>query len=547
MQSVQRLLFCTGFIFVFVLGEPLKGAEASNEVLSEPWQEALISVRDLDQAATFFREIGGFETIAHGAVSNSELAYWGLADETSAEFLLLRAPGTEQGHLRFVRFDSVEQVPIRIGARAWDSGGYFSLMMRARDLKQVYADALVLGWAAESEPVQFDFPPSVLANVVLKGPDGINIALYERLEPPLDAFWQFERLSQPFNAMQMVADIEQADAFFTGVLGMTHFWSGDFLDPEPGPNNFGLPQNMATEIPRRTRILQVQHAEVGRLELMQFAGLDGRDLGDRAVPPNLGILSVRYPVPDLDAALARIEAAGGAAWRGPTDVDLAPYGSVRLMAVRAPDGAIVELYSENSSDRAAAVATALAGRYDNRAQFELAPDELKVPPSVDGEWLDMQHAWFVPVNAPRIGDQVLYLEWRSGGSDGSISRQRIWSFWEDDDGTVRMDFFAFVDGDPWAGLTDEPGAFVELEPEDLRGYGTECALRFKPVADGGWLGAISAEECSLVAASGRWMGIDAKVEIGADGSVRYQESGRLESGEYAFRVPPTKPYLFERR
>ena len=43
------------------------------------------------------------------------------------------------------------------------------------------------------------------------------------------------------------------------------------------------------------------------------------------------------------------------------------------------------------------------------------------------------------------------------------------------------------------------------------------------------------------------MGIDAKVEIGADGSVRYQESGRLESGEYAFRVPPTKPYLFERR
>ena len=110
-----------------------------------------------------------------------------------------------------------------------------------------------------------------------------------------------------------------------------------------------------------------------------------------------------------------------------------------------------------------------------------------------------------------------------------------------------MDFFAFVDGDPWAGLTDEPGAFVELEPEDLRGYGTECALRFKPVADGGWLGAISAEECSLVAASGRWMGIDAKVEIGADGSVRYQESGRLESGEYAFRVPPTKPYLFERR
>ncbi|MFW5816856.1 MAG: CpcT/CpeT family chromophore lyase, partial [Wenzhouxiangella sp.] len=431
---------------------------------------------------------------------------------------------------------------------AWDSGGYFSLMMRARGRESVYRDALALGWTAESEPVRFEFPPSVLANVVLKGPDGINIALYERLEPPLDAFWQFERLSQPFNAMQMVADIDRADAFFTSVLGMAHFWAGDYLDPEPGPNNFGLPHNLTTEIPRRTRILQPKAGETGRLELMQFAGLDGRDLSERARPPNLGIVSVRYPVADAEAALVQVRAAGGEAWRGPATINLPPYGRVRVFAVRAPDGAIVELFSALGQDamRLSNLVDALAGSYDNRAQFEAAPEALKVPPSVDGDWLDHQHAVFAPVEAPAIGDHVMYLEWRSGGPDGPVSRQRIWSFRRDEVGAVRMDFFAFVDGAPWVGQADQAGAFTQLTLEDLRGYGPDCALRFTP-ENGGWRGLISSEECSLVAASGRRMGIDALVEVESDGAIRYRESGQLESGQYAFRVPPTRPYVFRRR
>ena len=527
---------------------PSSRSLAADPVLSEPWREALISVRNPAEAARFFIEVGGFEVVARGRVDSREIAYWRLGEGVGGDFLLLKAPGTNHGYIRFVRFNAVQQTPVRVGARAWDSGGYFSLMMRARGLDAVYADALALGWMAESEPVRFDFPPSVLGNVVLKGPDGINIALYERIEPPLDAFWQFERLSQPFNAMQMVADIEPADEFFTQVLGMEHFWAGDFIDPVAGPNNFGLPQNLTTEIARRTRILQPQPGESGRLELMQFVGLDGRDLSDRAQPPNLGILSIRYPVPDLDAALESIEAAGGKAWRGPAPLDLPPYGPVRMFALRAPDGAIVEIFSpDHSAGQLADLLAAVAGEYDNAAQFEAAPNALKVPPSVDGDWLDHQHALFAPVEAPGIGDRVLYLEWRSAGPDGPISRQRIWSFRHDPSGAMRMDFFAFVDGAPWAGRAAEPGAFVDLEADQLRGYGPECALRFDPQADGGWLGVISAEDCSLVAASGRRMGIDARVELGSDGTIRYQESGRLESGQYAFRVPPSQPYVFKPR
>lgn len=327
-------------------GDGARDAADATPVLERPWQEAVISVRDLDAAARLFREIGGWETVARGAMRRSELDHWGLPSTAAGEYLLIRAPRSEHGHLRFVRFIGVAQQPIRVGARAWDTGGYFSLMLRARDLDRVYADALALGWHAESEPVRFEFPPSVLANVVLKGPDGLNIALYERLEPELDAFWNFERLSQPFNAMQMVADIERADRFFHGGLGMPHFWSGDYLDPEPGPNNFGLPQNLVTEAPRRTRILEGDPgSEIGRLEVMQFAGLDGRDLSDRADAPNLGILAVRYRVDDLDTARARLDGRGIEPLRGPDPVEATELGDTRMLTLRSPDGALVQIYT----------------------------------------------------------------------------------------------------------------------------------------------------------------------------------------------------------
>lgn len=190
------------------------------------------------------------------------------------------------------------------------------------------------------------------------------------------------------------------------------------------------------------------------------------------------------------------------------------------------------------------LADALVGTWDNRTQYDAAPPALKVPPSVAGEWLDRQHARFVRVDAPAIGDAVLYLEWRSGGPDGAVSRQRIWSFRTDGDGTLRMDFYAFVEPAPWVGKADAPGAFRDLDKAALRGYGPECALRWAPHA-GGWRGVISADACTLTAASGRRMGIDATVTLAADGSLAYQESGRLESGAWAFRVPPGEPYRFE--
>lgn len=208
-------------------------------------------------------------------------------------------------------------------------------------------------------------------------------------------------------------------------------------------------------------------------------------------------------------------------------------------------GCVTRTKTSESSIAPAALLTALSGTYTNAAQYQAAPAALKVAPSVAGEWLDSQHAQFVRVDAPKIGSHVLYLEWRSGSKTGPVSRQRIWSFRTDASGATRMDFFAFVDGALWVGQAASPNAFQSLTLDKLRGYGDTCALRF--VSDGrGVVGSISGKECSITAASGRRMAIDARIDLLPDGSVQYRESGQLEDGRFAFRVPPTEPYRFVR-
>jgi hypothetical protein len=193
-----------------------------------------------------------------------------------------------------------------------------------------------------------------------------------------------------------------------------------------------------------------------------------------------------------------------------------------------------------------AVVDGLVGAWDNRSQYEAAPAALKVPPTVEGEWLDLQHARFTRVAVPALGSHVVYLEWRRGGPDGEISRQRLWSFRRDAAGKLVMDFFAFSDGALYAGQGVAARVFEAITPEQLRTYPPGCELDFTRRADGGTFGAVTPERCVIVAASGRRMGILAEIEIGASGTLGYREYGRLEDGRYAFRVPPTGPYRFVR-
>lgn len=333
-------------LLLCLLLAPFCGAFAQNPITVDPWQEAVVSVYDLERSARFFTEIGGYEIKWRGALGDDAIGAWNLPAGASGEAMLLGPADYGRGLVRLVRFDNAgRREPMRPGSRAWDTGCYFSLMVRMQGMPSIYDDAIRLGWWTETPITYLEFGASRLNVVIYRGPDGIQVQGYERLSPALPAaIPAFERFTGPFNVMQMVRDRDAAYAFFTEVLGFDTFYLGKPYTAEtPTPTPIGIPVNLTTTIPYRAGIVYPEAGEFGRMEMIEIMGLDGNDYADRCHAPNLGILAVRFPVADVQRARAAIEQRG-ASVGAIRDVVIRPYGTLRMFDVTTPDGAIIQFY-----------------------------------------------------------------------------------------------------------------------------------------------------------------------------------------------------------
>lgn len=313
---------------------------------------ATASVTDLDRTARFFRELGAYEAVFRGPLDPREIAAFGLPAGASGEALVLKAPGSEHSYVRLVRFDDAgPKVPTRPGARAWDTGCIWSLMVRAKDLDAIYADAVAMGWWTETPITYLEFGASKLNVVVFRGPDGVQVQAYERLSPALpEGFTPFERLSQPFNIMQMSADREAARHLMEDVLGFERFWYGPpYTDAEPTFMPLGIPKNLTTSVPYKAGIFYPVPGEYGRMEYIEIDGLEGRDHSGLCHAPNLGWLSVVYPVDNAAATREAIAARGWPIETEPYRTSRGPYGEVTVFAIRTPDGAIIEFLGRDAA------------------------------------------------------------------------------------------------------------------------------------------------------------------------------------------------------
>ncbi len=306
------------------------------------WHEAVISVADLDRSAEFFRDVAGWTVLDRGRLDADELAYLGLQDSTrDGRYAVIRPNDYPQGWVRLVQYGAGDGPIIRANAQAWDTGGIFSIMTRSADATRNLRAAEAQGWLAYNEPYQFDFGDLSLLNLVMRGPDGVNIAVYEWLQPELPDAPAPGTISKAFNSMQMVRDTAAARDFYVNVLEFEVIAEGDFIDPEDRPTNFALPVNYATRIPRAYTILIPAGADraAGRVELMAFPGFTGRELGGRAAPGARGIQSLRFPVSHVALIVARLKDHDAPILFGPAPLPMPPFGTARAVTTQSPDGA----------------------------------------------------------------------------------------------------------------------------------------------------------------------------------------------------------------
>ncbi|MDX1515736.1 MAG: VOC family protein [Woeseiaceae bacterium] len=314
--------------------------------VSGGYREAVFSVSDVDAYTSFFETVAGWDVLHRGRVDPVLLSAWGLPDGAGAQHVVLGNPGTTRGYVRLVEFENVEQRVIRSNAQTWDTGGWFDVNSRVLSMAETFAAITARGWQAYSDPVEFAFGPFVVKEWLARGPDGIVIAVIERVAPPLEGWPQLRRMSRLFNATQIVADIDDARGFYLNTLGFLTYLDHSGPSESPGPNVLGLPHNLAATVPRHVSIVHPHGSNEGSVELLQFDGADGADFSMHAVPPNLGILMLRFPVSDADALHARLREHGVEPEFRHVSVDLPPYGRQRVTAVRGPGGAWIEFLSD---------------------------------------------------------------------------------------------------------------------------------------------------------------------------------------------------------
>lgn len=189
----------------------------------------------------------------------------------------------------------------------------------------------------------------------------------------------------------------------------------------------------------------------------------------------------------------------------------------------------------------------LVGEFDNRQQvergenslLESAPDRAKAP--------DLLYPLFARVEAPALGQYVVYLQWPIGSPLGELQRQRIWAFEIDPQrNAVLMDFYTLRDPARWrdAQLRAET-ALREITREDLIPYPPVCRLPFRRHADV-FIGEIP-PECRITSQQTHTdMTIRARIVIARD-QIWYAEGGLRNDGSVVFRVPASGSYQFRRR
>ena len=342
----MRLKFVKFLILLF-LHDVIWAEEISEHpIFSGGYKEAVFSVSDIDGAVKFYQNVAGWDILSEGYIPREILNSYALKKNVTAKEVVMGNPGSERGFIRLVNFEGVNQVQIRPNAQSWETGGIFDVNFRVLDMEKKYKELQQYNWQSMSDPVEFSFGPFIVKEWIPRGPDGIVFAMIERVQPTLEGWPNLREMSRIFNATQVIDDMEEAKDFYIKKLGFQTYLEHNDVSAKEGPNVLGLPHNLTTEISREVFILHPNGANEGSIELLKFYGANGRDFSKLAVPPNLGILMLRFPVFDittfyqlsLDEKIDIIYS--------PIQVELLPYGDVKLMAVRGPGGVWLEFFEK---------------------------------------------------------------------------------------------------------------------------------------------------------------------------------------------------------
>ena len=301
--------------------------------MSKGFSHAVVGTADLDGEIRLWVETFGLSAGQAREGPDSDLErLWNLPPGGIRQQAVVGLPGESTGRLHLVEFSEPEAC-VRDGARPFDLCPK-NLDVRLTGMHERYAELVASGWEMGSDPVRMPLDTMEVYEVQLRGPDFTNLSLVEVVGEELP-FTQ-----QGYVAVTQVVgtnpDNPSERDFFEDVFELRHLDYHLFEGPEV-ERMVGLPAGAKLDM----HILGDPADPLGRIELVQYVGVEGADLYPRARPPACGFLGVAFDTDDLDALAARARNGGHAV----EDMGAARtlVGDGRWAAVTSPAGMRVEV------------------------------------------------------------------------------------------------------------------------------------------------------------------------------------------------------------
>ncbi len=304
-------------------------------------QEFVVIVSDMDLTLPAFTDVLKWKVKHEGLADKTVAQSRGLPVDTPIHEVLVGYAQSNYGFVRLVEIEGIEQEQIRPDARWWDVGGLLNINVLVKSSENVIDGLRALGWYTRAMPEPYVYPGNVKGvSMIMIGPDDLMVSFQERQSPPLSGWPPFDGATHIEVGYEIVTDPAAWTSFYNEVVG---FWTRDLstrggdTSKDIGPNDFSLPHN-ARGLNYSVLGGAKPHDREQLMGVRSFPNATGYDFSDRVRPPNIGIASARLPVADLDALADRILASGLSLAAPRQIVNLAPYGKVKMLAVRTPGG-----------------------------------------------------------------------------------------------------------------------------------------------------------------------------------------------------------------
>jgi len=294
-----------------------------------------VGVADMNAVRRLWVDALGMAVIEQRHGADPELArLWDMPADQIVEQLLLGTPGASSGRLHFVQFRE-PAAAVRNGAAPTDLGAK-NLDVNCTNMPLLVERLTAAGYTFRSAISEYEIDGITAREVQMPVHDDVNLVLIEVLSGGFEAQYTSAGFAALTSFVVIVPDVGREEVFYQQLFGMqkilTHKLSGPEIEVAAG-----LPAGTVLDL----HLLGGPDNIFGRMELIEYVGVQGDNRFAQALPPATGILSCGFQVESLDefAALARVH---DAQIEDSLAVDVI-FGRGKLLRLRSPAGLRLEI------------------------------------------------------------------------------------------------------------------------------------------------------------------------------------------------------------